>query len=391
MNPLDVVAIALLVIAVVLGTRSGALPQVGGLLGAVTGALAGLAAVPTLLPHLDTVAPAMRVAAVLILILLFVGLGEMLGSRLGRSASGLLGSGILSTLDRVGGGLVGAGQAVLIVWLMGGILATGLVPQLGNAANTSVAIRGLGLVLPPPTSIVLEIDKALNESGLPNVFLGVERLPAQPVDLPSVATAQALGRLALASVPRVEADACEYRSTGTGVVVKAGYVVTNAHVIAGARAIRVFTIHGILSARAVYVNPDLDVALLKVAGLEAGPLIFASSEPERGATGATIGYPNGGSAVIGPAAVTDTYEAQGLDIERQKAVTREIIELQAVVDPGDSGGPLLLTNGTIGGLVFAESRSDPSVGYALSPTAVAAAIAPALGRSAAVPTGSCLH
>jgi len=211
------------------------------------------------------------------------------------------------------------------------------------------------------------------------------------VDLPSAATAQALGRLALASVPRVEADACQYRSTGTGVVVKAGYVVTNAHVIAGARAVRVFTTQGTFAARVVYMNPDLDVALLKVGGLEAGPLIFATSEPGRGATGATIGFPNGGSAVIGPAAVTAAYEAQGFDINRKKAVTREIIELQAVVDPGDSGGPFLLGNGTVGGLVFAESRTDPSVGYALSPVDVAAAIAPALGRSTAVPTGSCLH
>lgn len=391
MNPLDVVAITLLVVAVVLGTRSGALPQIGGLIGAVLGAVIGLAAVPTLLPHLETVGAALRVGAVLVVLLLFVGLGEMLGARVGRGASGLLGTGILGTLDRVGGGLVGAGQAVLIVWLMGGILATGLIPQLGDAADTSLAIRGVGALLPPPTNMVLEIDKALERSGLPNVFLGVERLPAEPVELPSAGAAQALGRLALPSVPRVEADACGYRSTGTGVVVKAGYVVTNAHVIAGARAIRVLTTRGALEARAVFVDPDLDVALLKVAGLEAGPLIFAVSQPERGAAGATIGYPNGGSAVIGPAAVTDTYEAQGLDITRKKAVTREIIELQAVVDPGDSGGPFLLANGTVGGLVFAESRADPSVGYALSPTAVAADIAPALGRSAAVATGSCIH
>jgi S1-C subfamily serine protease len=347
--------------------------------------------VPTLLPHLETVAAALRVGAVLVVLLLFVGLGEMVGARVGRGASGLLGTGILSTLDRVAGGLVGAGQAVLILWLMGGILATGLIPQLGSAATTSLAIRGVEAILPPPTSIVIEIDKALDRSGLPNVFLGVERLPAEPVELPSAGVAQALGRLALASVPRVEADACGYRSTGTGVVVKSGYVVTNAHVIAGARAIRVLTASGAFEARAVFVDPDLDVALLKVAGLEAGPLVFAVSEPERGVGGATIGYPNGGSAVIGPAAVTDTYEAQGLDITRKKAVTREIIELQAVVDPGDSGGPFLLANGTIGGLVFAESRTDPSVGYALSPTAVAADIAPALGKSAAVATGSCIH
>ena len=391
MNPLDAIAVALLVIAVILGTRSGALPQIGGLIGAVGGAILALASIPTLLPHLETVTEALRVGAVLILLLLFVGVGEMLGARIGRSASGLLGSGILSTLDRVGGGLVGAGQAVLIVWLMGGILATGLLPSLVADARASLAIRGVGLVLPPPTDIVLQLDKALYQSGLPDVFLGIERLPAEPVELPSAAVANALGKRALDSVPRVEADACDYRSTGTGIVIRAGYVVTNAHVIAGARAIRVFTSHGPLSARAVFVDPDLDVALLRVASLDTGFLVFAASDPDRGAVGATVGYPNGGQAVIGPAAVTDTYEAQGLDITGRDPVRREIIELQAVVDPGDSGGPFLLSNGTVGGLVFAESRTDASVGSALSPTAVAAAIAPALGRTAAVSTGSCLH
>ena len=391
MNPLDAIAIALLVIAVILGTRSGALPQIGGLIGAGAGALLGLAAIPTILPHLDTVAPLLRVLAVLVVLFLFVGLGEMFGARVGRSASALLGSGILGTLDRVGGGLVGAGQAVLIVWLMGGILAAGLVPQLVADAKSSLAIRGVGLVLPPPTEVVLQIDRALNESGLPNVFLGVDRPPAASVDLPSVPFAQALGRLALLSVPRVEADACTYRSTGTGVVVKAGYVVTNAHVIAGARAIRVFTARGPLAATAVRFDPDLDVAVLRVPGLDAGPLVFATGDPPRGTIGATIGFPNGGSAVIGPAAVTDTYVAEGLDIEGSAPVSREVIELQAVVDPGDSGGPFLLANGTVGGLVFAESRTDASVGYALSPAAVAAAIVPALSLTARVSTGSCLH
>jgi S1-C subfamily serine protease len=390
-NPLDLIALALLVIAVILGARSGAVPQIGGLIGAAAGAFIGLTAIPIVLPHLDTVTPALRIAAVLVVLFLFVGLGEMIGASGGRAISGRFGNGILSALDRVAGGIVGAGQAVLIVWLMGGILATGLVPSMTSTAQNSVAVRGVDLFLPPPTEIVLQLGKVLDRSGLPDVFLGLERLPASPVGLPANPVAQALGGRALASVPRVEADACEYRSTGTGVVVRAGYVVTNAHVIAGARSIRVITAGGSLKATAVLMDPDLDVAVLRVPGLDAPALFFASTDPARGAIGATIGFPNGGDAVIGPAAVTDSYEAEGLDIDGAERVTREIIELEAVVDPGDSGGPFLLLDGTVGGLVFAESRSDESVGYALSPTAVAAAMTPGLSRTSAVPTGPCLH
>jgi hypothetical protein len=61
------------------------------------------------------------------------------------------------------------------------------------------------------------------------------------------------------------------------------------------------------------------------------------------------------------------------------------------VEPGDSGGPLILEDGTIGGLVFAESRTDDSVGYALTPTSVAVRVQPGIGRTAAVDTGPCLR
>ena len=72
-------------------------------------------------------------------------------------------------------------------------------------------------------------------------------------------------------------------------------------------------------------------------------------------------------------------------------MTRDILELRAAVDPGDSGGPLVLADGTIGGLVFAESRTDPGVGYALSPTAVSVRIASALGRTRGEDVGECLR
>ena len=72
-------------------------------------------------------------------------------------------------------------------------------------------------------------------------------------------------------------------------------------------------------------------------------------------------------------------------------INRRILELRAAIQPGDSGGPLILQDGTIGGIVFAEARTDPGVGYALTPTDVATRIAPAIGRTAAVDTGACIH
>lgn len=391
MNSLDAGAIALILLAILLGWRSGALPQLLGLGGAVLGAAAGLAAVPWMLPGLMGIPIVARAIAVLLVLLGCVAIGQALGARLGRSASGVLGTGLLGALDRVAGAGVGAGQAVLLLWLAGGILATGAIPGLGPVTEASRAIRAIAILLPPPTAIVLELGRALDESGLPDVFLGLDRLPANPVALPDDPVAQLIGSRAAGSVLRIEAETCSARSSGTGFVVASGYVVTNAHVIAGATGISAESATGRQPAVPVFFDPELDIALLRVPGLTAPSLVFAGREPSRGDVGATFGYPGGGAALVVPAAVTATYDAEGLDVTGAHRVTRRIVELRAAIDPGSSGGPLLLQDGTVGGVVFAESRSDDAVGYALAPTAVAVAIMPAIGRTAAVGTGPCTH
>ena len=72
------------------------------------------------------------------------------------------------------------------------------------------------------------------------------------------------------------------------------------------------------------------------------PLTFAAHDPERGAIGATLGYPGGGSLTILPAAVAGRYPATGRDIYGQEQVRRQILELRAEIERGDSGGPLVL-------------------------------------------------
>lgn len=394
MNPLDLVTIALVVLAVVLGFRSGALPQIGGLVGAIGGGVLAVLALPLLVDPLDAVPAGIRPYVVLAGLLAAVGVGEGVGSAIGRSVTGWLGTGFLGAADRVAGGVTGAAQALLIVWLAGGLLAIGPVPRLTEAAQTSTAVRTLNGILPPPAEIATELGHLLDASGLPDVFIGFEPLPRAPVDRPTDRTAQAIAKLAEASTVRIAAAVCGFSATGSGVVVANGYAVTNAHVVAGARdgAIRISSIdRDRVDAHVVLFDPSLDVALLFAPDLRAVPLAFADSDPKRGTVGAALGYPGGGSLTIVPAAVTGAYDAIGRDIYGETRVDRDILELRAQIDRGDSGGPFVLRDGTIGGLVFAEARSDQDVGYALSPTSVEDRIAPAIGRTKAVATGACLR
>jgi S1-C subfamily serine protease len=390
-NPLDALAVAFLVLAVVLGVRSGALPQLLGLAGAAIAAITGLVVLPSITPLLDNVEPAVRAIIVLAILFGLVGLGEAIGSAGGRAASKSLGHGLLGALDQVGGAIVGAAQAILILWLAGGVIAAGPFPNLAQLAQRSTALRVVDAFLPPPTEIVLELGHLLGDSGLPNVFIGLEQLPAPDVDLPSNEVARAIGERAAPSVLRVVADGCEQRASGSSFVIGSEYLVTNAHVVVGAKRVLVQTPHDSFAATPVLIDLELDVALLFADGLRAPALRLASDEPRRGALGATIGYPGGGDEVVEPAAVAATYFATGLDVTRKARVTRRIIELRARVEPGDSGGPLVLENGTVGGLVFAESRVDPAVGYALSPLDVLRKVSASVGRTQAVSTGPCLR
>jgi S1-C subfamily serine protease len=392
-NPLDLVAILLVVLAIVLGFQSGALPQVGGLLGALAGGAIAVLALPHLVEPLDAVPIGIRPYVVLAGLLMAVGIGESIGSAIGRTAARSLGTGFLGAADRLAGSVTGAAQALLVVWLAGGLLALGPVAKLSEAAQTSTAVRTLNAVLPPPTEIAGELGQLIGDSGLPDVFVGFEPLPRPPVDRPTDRAANEIAARAEASTVRVRAGVCGAQASGSGAVVSNGYVVTNAHVVAGARdgAVAVDTVNGAADARVVLFDPSLDVALLWAPDLQARALRFAPSDPDRGAVGAALGYPGGGALTVVAAAVTGSYRATGRDIYDEARVDRDILELRAQIDRGDSGGPFVLQDGSIGGLVFAEARSDPEVGYALTPTSVAVRIAPAIGRHEAVSTGDCLR
>jgi S1-C subfamily serine protease len=389
-NPIDLLAIVVLALGLIAGFRSGALPQVGGLLGAIAGGALAIAALPWALDVLHGLDPATRALVVLGGLLLCVALGEAVGSASGRAVSIGLGRGLLGALDRVGGALVGLAQAVLVVWLAGGLLADAPLDRLARDAQSSTAVRVLQAVLPPPVAIAADLRRALDATGLPDVFVGLEPAPASPAPLPNDPQVRAIAAGAIDSTVRVASAACGFELTGSGVVVESGYVVTNAHVVAGTHGSTVTSTGGARAdALVVLFDPDLDVALLYVPNLAAGALRFATADPGAGAAGAVLGYPGGGDLRVSAAAVSREVRAVGRDIYDAGQVTRDVLELHATVERGDSGGPFVLADGTVGGLVFAQSRTSADVGYALSPVAVRSRIAGSIGRTGGVDTGPC--
>ena len=76
-----------------------------------------------------------------------------------------------------------------------------------------------------------------------------------------------------------------------------------------------------------------------------------------------LGYPGGGVArEPTAAAVRAVIEPVGRDIYGEGEVRRRVYELQATIAPGNSGGPFVLPNGRVAGLVFASSVVDDDVG-----------------------------
>ncbi|MDQ3974753.1 MAG: trypsin-like peptidase domain-containing protein, partial [Actinomycetota bacterium] len=173
-------------------------------------------------------------------------------------------------------------------------------------------------------------------------------------------------------------------------VTRSGFVVTNAHVVAGGDALSVRDASGIHDARAVHFDPDLDLAVLSAPGLAAPPIGWAGGPVSRGIQGATLGFPQGQrQLVVKPAAVRSRTTANGRDIYGRGLVRRQILILTAPVAQGDSGGPFVTGDGVVGGVVFAAAVTQPGVGYALTAEQARPVVEAAIARGAPVGTGSC--
>ncbi|MGI8658196.1 MAG: MarP family serine protease [Candidatus Limnocylindria bacterium] len=391
MNLLDLAVLLLLVVGIVSGARAGFLGPVLGLAGAAIGFGIGLVMATLFREQLAQIEQPMPAIVTLVGLATFVLVGEAAGAAAGATMSlGLHRSG-LRPIDAVGGGVVGAAHVALLVWIVSGMLAVGMAPSIGAAARESITVRLVTDRLPPPTIIAGRLLTLLDSTDVPQLFGGLEPPPAAPVDLPADAEAAALAQSALASTARISSSGCgNGLAVGSGFFVSPTAIMTNAHVVAGATETTITVGGSVHAATVVAFDPEADLALLNAPSASGPPLRLLATAPLRGSTGVALGYPGGGDLTVTPAAVTASYRIAGPSIYGEGAGERSVVEMTTQIRRGNSGGPLVVEPGVVGGVVFGASRVSADVGYAIGSDQALERIGPSIGSTAPVGTGACL-
>jgi S1-C subfamily serine protease len=221
--------------------------------------------------------------------------------------------------------------------------------------------------------------------------IGAETNVALPPPDAAVLSSAALARIE-PSIVKIEgvAESCSLRIEGSGFVISPQHVLTNAHVVAGVtQGPYVYaTDDRTYDARVVLYDPERDLAVLDVPGLTAPPLRFAGQAAD-GTEAIVAGYPLDHPLTAVAARVGLSIRASGPNIYQNATVNRQVYQVRALIEPGNSGGPLLAPDGRVYGVVFAASTYYPDTGYALTAGEVASDAAAGSRAYTAVSTQAC--
>jgi S1-C subfamily serine protease len=387
---LDILLLLVILVYAGAGWRRGLVAGCVSLAGFVGGAALGVWVLPWVTDLVSSPGSTAATVTAVFTVLVPAVLGHECAGRLALRLRRELDRGPLRVADGVGGAVANTVAVLIVAWVAASVLAVSAAPPLTGAIRDSRLLGAVQRAMPDTTPAWFSrATSALTEAGFPQVFNPFENESTAEVARPSGdnVTAAATNAAKLSTV-KIEGVSGDQGREGSGFVYAPRHVMTNAHVVAGIDdpTVRVGGVGRSYDARVVLFDPDRDVAVLYVPGLSAPVLRFEDDAP-RGAAAVVAGYPQDGDLDLQAATVANRVHATGQDIHNDGPVTREIYAIRSTVRPGNSGGPLLTTDGRVFGVVFARSTSDDETGYVLTAAEVAGAARRAADATEAVDTG----
>ncbi len=391
----DIVVILLALLAAASGYRQGAVASTLAFIGVMLGAVAGILLAPHVISHFDDRTVRLLVGIGLLAVLVI--LGEVSGMMLGRAMRSGIRSPGARRADSVIGSIVQAVAVLVAAWLLAIPLSSSSQTGLATSVRESRVLGGVDALAPQwLRDLPSDFSALLDNSGLPEVIGPFGRTPVSTVGPPDEAVlALPAVQRARASVVKIDgvAPSCRQALEGSGFVISPERVLTNAHVVAGTRRLEVTDASGDqLNARVVLFDSRTDIAVLDVPGLSAPTLTFADAPARSGADAVALGFPEAGPFTASPVRIRDTINLSGPDIYQTGQVLREVYTVRGTIRQGNSGGPLINSDGRALGVVFgaAEDASDDT-GFVLTAKQVQPDITASEDRNARVSTGNCVH
>jgi uncharacterized membrane protein required for colicin V production len=387
----DGILILLMLVFAISGYRQGFVIGALSFGGFFSGALIGLQIGPLIANNFAD--GAIRVVVSLVAIFTLAVLGQTLAGWFGTRLRRAITSRSVQRLDDAGGAIVSLVAVMLVAWLVAVPLGSTSLPWLNREIRSSALLGGIDQLMPAQAQALSgALRDTLDTNGFPDVFGGLAPTRAREVAPPDPALAASQTVVnARRSVIKVlgTAPSCSRRIEGSGFVYSAERVMTNAHVVAGTREVQVESNGDRLDGTVVVYDPQRDLAVIYVPGLQAPTMQFAPARAATGANAIVLGFPLDGPYNAQSARVREVSRITGPDIYDSGDVTREIYTIRALVRSGNSGGPLVTPQGQVIGVIFAAAADDRNTGFAVTTGEAAGTAQLGVERTRGVKTGDC--
>jgi S1-C subfamily serine protease len=389
MNFLDWCLVILALAYAVSGYWQGFITGAFATAGLVLGGLAGIWLAPVLL---GDAAPSLWVSlGALFVVLVMASLGQaslqFFGSRLRARITWQP----IRAVDAVGGAVLSVVAVLLVAWMLGVAISGSRIPGISPQVRQSKVLIAVNDVMPLQAQHALRsFDQVVGSSFFPRYLepFAPERIVNVPKADKKVLRDPDVRR-AGDSVFKIRSNnRCGSGVEGTGFQYAPGKLMTNAHVVAGVTEPMVMVGDKSVTGKVVYYDPDVDVAVIDVPGLDGPSISFDLSAKER-QQGAALGFPQDGPFDAQPVRIRSDQRLRSPDIYGNGTVTRHVFSMRGLIRPGNSGGPVVSTAGRVLGVVFAASVSDRDTGYALTADQVRRAAAVGLDADNKVSSGNC--